>query len=138
MAVLCCGVPKFKPHDAETKNVGVMDGSRKWRVQNALSSTTKGGKARQSWGHPGRVYTYSIANFRGLSDKTGNKAKQIMKQARAARLNAPNMRSRSHLLTAKRISSVHSNRVFSGMLGGRVHDHMRVITADAGTGFLSQ
>lgn len=44
-------------------------------------------------------YTYNIANFRGLNDKTGNKAKQITKQAKAARLHAPNKSNRSHLLT---------------------------------------
>ena len=44
-------------------------------------------------------YTYSIANFRGLNDKTGNKAKQITKHAKAARLHAPKMSNRSHRLT---------------------------------------
>src|SRR6266536_5558968 len=44
--------------------------------------------------------TYRMANFRGFSDKTGNRAKQITKHANAARLQPPNMSSRSHLLTA--------------------------------------
>lgn len=43
-----------------------------------------------------------MANFRGLRDRTGNKAKQMMKQARAARLQPPNTRRRSHLLTVDR------------------------------------
>ena len=43
--------------------------------------------------------TYSIANLRGFNDKTGNKKKQITKQAKAPRLQAANTRSRSHLLT---------------------------------------
>jgi hypothetical protein len=43
--------------------------------------------------------THKIANFRGFSDKTGKSAKQMMKQARAARLQPPKTRRRSHLLT---------------------------------------
>ncbi len=49
--------------------------------------------------------THRITNFRGLSvvTKTGNKAKQITKQTRAARLHAAKMSSLSHLLTIEAI-----------------------------------
>jgi hypothetical protein len=40
-----------------------------------------------------------MANLRGLMARTGNKVKQITKQAAAARLNAAKISSRSHLLT---------------------------------------
>jgi len=43
--------------------------------------------------------TYKMANLRGLSDKTGNKAKQMTKQANAATLKTPKTRRRSHRLT---------------------------------------
>lgn len=43
--------------------------------------------------------TYRITNFLGLSDSTGNRKKQITKQARAPRLQAANTSMRSHLLT---------------------------------------
>jgi hypothetical protein len=43
--------------------------------------------------------TYKMANFRGLMAKTGSKAKQMTKHARAAMLQAPKTRRRSHLLT---------------------------------------
>lgn len=46
--------------------------------------------------------TYKIANFRGLMANTGSNAKQMTKQARAAKLQAPNTRRRSHLLTIDR------------------------------------
>lgn len=46
-----------------------------------------------------RACTYSIANLRGFSDKTGNRKKQITKQAKAPRLQAAKTRSRSHRLT---------------------------------------
>lgn len=59
----------------------------------------RGGLAHIKQGTRSVGYTYSIANFRGCSDKTGNKAKQITKHAKAARLHAPNMSNRSHLLT---------------------------------------
>lgn len=60
--------------------------------------------------HPGRVWrverktgggrdTYKMANLRGLSDKTGNKAKQMTKQANAAMLKTPKTRRRSQRLT---------------------------------------
>ena len=60
-----------------------------------------------SWGRVWRVAskregsgnTYKMANLRGLSDKTGNKAKQMTKQANAATLKAPKTRRRSHRLT---------------------------------------
>lgn len=41
-----------------------------------------------------------MANLRGFSERTGNKAKQITKQATAARLQPPKISSRSHLLTS--------------------------------------
>ena len=44
--------------------------------------------------------TYRMANFLGVTMRTGNKAKQMTKQAKAARLQAPNTSSRSHLLTS--------------------------------------
>ncbi|KAI9814421.1 MAG: hypothetical protein M1827_003277 [Pycnora praestabilis] len=40
-----------------------------------------------------------MANFRGLSERTGKRAKQMTKQANAPTLHAPNTRSLSHLLT---------------------------------------
>lgn len=48
-------------------------------------------------------YTNRIANFRGFSDRTGKRKKQITKQANAAALHAPKTRSRSHLLTTIRV-----------------------------------
>lgn len=45
--------------------------------------------------------TYRITNLRGRRDNTGNKAKQMTKQARAPRLQAPKMSKRSHRLTGK-------------------------------------
>ena len=50
----------------------------------------------------GGGHTYKMANFRGFNDKTGNRTKQITKQAKAARLQAPKMSSRSHRLTVAR------------------------------------
>ena len=56
------------------------------------------------WGGEGlrnmEFLTYKMANFLGVTMRTGNKAKQMTKQAKAARLQAPNTSSRSHLLTA--------------------------------------
>jgi len=43
--------------------------------------------------------TYRIANLRGLRERTGNSAKQITKQANAAKLQPPNTSILSHLLT---------------------------------------
>ena len=43
-----------------------------------------------------------MANFRGLRDRTGNRKKQMTKQARAARLQPPKTSRRSHLLTVDR------------------------------------
>jgi hypothetical protein len=45
--------------------------------------------------------THKMANLRGLSDKTGNKKKQIMKQTAAPKLHAPKMSIRSHRLTIR-------------------------------------
>ena len=47
-------------------------------------------------------HTYKIANFLGTGHRIGNKAKQRTKQAKAARLHAPKMSSRSHRLTNAR------------------------------------
>jgi len=47
-------------------------------------------------------WTYSTANFRGLNESTGNKKKQMTKQAAAPKLQAENARMRSHRLTAKK------------------------------------
>ena len=50
--------------------------------------------------------TYNMANLRGFNDSTGNKAKQMTKHAKAARLQAPNTSSRSHRLTMMPVSAV--------------------------------
>lgn len=47
----------------------------------------------------GNMRTYRMTNFRGFSDRTGNRAKQMTKQARAPRLQAVKMSNRSHRLT---------------------------------------
>ena len=47
----------------------------------------------------GGASTYSMANLRGFTDKTGNRKKQITKQAKAPRLQAAKTSSRSHRLT---------------------------------------
>src|ERR1700722_5010306 len=49
--------------------------------------------------------TYKMANFLGVTMRTGSKAKQMTKQAKAAKLQAPNTSSRSHLLTASACQS---------------------------------
>lgn len=63
----------------------------------------------KSTAHPSHVHcdregrkrrTYKITNFLGLSDSTGKRKKQITKQTRAPRLQAPKTNIRSHLLTA--------------------------------------
>lgn len=48
--------------------------------------------------------THSMTNLRGLSERTGKRVKHMTKQARAARLQAPKINKRSHLLTATRVS----------------------------------
>lgn len=48
-----------------------------------------------------RLETYRITNLRGRNDSTGNRAKQMTKQASAPKLQAPNMSKRSHRLTRK-------------------------------------
>ena len=78
------------------------------RVHAPLSSREEnkegGGNKREGEskedGDWGQRYTNNIANFRDCTSKTGNKAKQITKQAKAARLHPPKMSSRSHRLTA--------------------------------------
>ena len=44
-------------------------------------------------------YTDKMANFRGTGHNNGNKAKHRTKQAKAARLHAPKINSRSQRLT---------------------------------------
>ena len=78
--------------------------------------------------------TNSIANFRGTGHRIGNKAKQRTKQAKAAALQAPNTRSRSHLLTNARrqcqYRSALNRRQVEEKKDGRLHDLMHVtITA---------
>lgn len=48
--------------------------------------------------------TYRITNLRGFSERTGKRVKQMTKQARAARLQAPKISRRSQRLTAKEVS----------------------------------
>jgi len=48
--------------------------------------------------------TYRIANLRGFRERTGNNAKQITKQASAAKLQPPNTSILSHLLTVVFVS----------------------------------
>ncbi len=66
--------------------------------RNGVQPQPKKGKGRN---------TYRIANFRGLSESTGNSAKQITKHAKAARLHPPKIRSRSHRLTVEAVVSAH-------------------------------
>jgi len=47
----------------------------------------------------GKVDPYRITNFRGLVIRTGQRAKQSTKQARAPRLQAPKISKRSQRLT---------------------------------------
>ena len=85
-------LPKLEPHDAlEHADGGVRGGevARNTALLNAWTSE------REQAG-----CTYSMANFRGLVANTGKRVKQITKHAAAARLNAPKISSRSHLLTA--------------------------------------
>lgn len=42
-----------------------------------------------------------MTNFDGFSDRTGKRKKQITKQARAPKLQAPNIINRSHLFTVE-------------------------------------
>jgi hypothetical protein len=61
-----------------------------------MSERALGGMVFGIW----NFLTYKMANFLGVTMRTGNKAKQMTKQANAAKLQAPNTSSRSHLLTA--------------------------------------
>lgn len=90
-----------------------------------------------------RACTHRMANLRGFSDKTGNRKKQITKQAKAPRLQAAKTRSRSHRLTISHQQLACQNgssigrsayaslgtRGVEGRKGGSgwVHDAMRVI-----------
>lgn len=49
--------------------------------------------------HKENMRTHRMTNFDGLSVKTGKRKKQMTKQARAPKLQAPNIIKRSHLLT---------------------------------------
>lgn len=63
--------------------------------------------------------THRIANLRGLRDRTGNNAKQITKQASAARLQPPKISRRSHRLTiesARSVSVADVHRILVGAL----------------------
>jgi hypothetical protein len=64
-------------------------------ASNVVSERALGG-----WSPEMEFLAYKMANFLGVTMRTGNKAKQMTKQAKAARLQAPNTSSRSHLLTA--------------------------------------
>ena len=57
-------------------------------------------QSRQTLSMPGRGGTYSMANLRGIVGRRPSKKKQIMKHAKAARLQAPKTSRRSHRLTA--------------------------------------
>ena len=76
-----------------------------------------------------------MANFRGTGHRIGKSAKQRMKHAAAATLQAPKTRSRSHRLTDTRIryvsrrSPLEGRRVEGGYAPAeRLHDLMHVIT----------
>lgn len=75
-------------------------GQRETREKVARASRQYFGASKPNKREGGSGYTYKMANLRGLSDRTGNKAKQMTKQARAAMLKAPKTSSRSHRLTA--------------------------------------
>ena len=86
-----------------------------------------------------------MANFLGLVANNGNSVKQITKHAAAARLNAPKINSRSHLLTTVLKASVSifaaaSQRLFSQLeLNGWVHEPNACDdNGCAGTGSISQ
>lgn len=75
-----------------------------------IQSTWNGRQGRRS-NHPtcaketkGELITYKITNFLGRKDRTGKRKKQITKQARAPKLQAPKINIRSHLLTTVRRS----------------------------------
>lgn len=80
-----------------------MRGEDQPRVGRGWCGEAEGGM-RKGEGRGGRN-TYNTTNLRGLSVKTGNRAKQITKHARAPRLQAPNMRRRSHRLTVTHLVS---------------------------------
>jgi hypothetical protein len=68
---------------------------------NVVSERALGGDGRRNI----EFLTYKMANFLGVTMRTGSKAKQMTKQAKAAKLQAPNTSSRSHLLTASACQS---------------------------------
>ncbi len=47
-------------------------------------------------------WTYRITNLRGRRESTGKRAKQMTKQTKAPRLQAPKMSNRSHRLTIRK------------------------------------
>ena len=77
---------------------GVQDPAerRHWTAGHAIEDSR--GKVREA--------TYRMTNLVGRKESTGNKAKQMTKHARAARLQAPKTSMRSHRLTVRRVSYV--------------------------------
>ena len=51
----------------------------------------------------GKAFTHNMANFLGLIERIGNSAKQITKQARAAKLQPPKMIILSHVDSTSRV-----------------------------------
>ena len=93
-------LPKLEPHDdLERPDGGVHSwgGARNYALLDLFDSQAS---EEEEAGH-----TYSMANFRGSSANTGSSVKQITKHAAAARLNAPKISSRSHLLTELQMAS---------------------------------
>ena len=86
--------PCFKPH------LGYEEQKLKDDVEFKNDYATGRGNIHDNLfaGHKGKL-TYKMANFLGFNVSTGNKAKQIIKHARAARLQPPKTSNRSHLLT---------------------------------------
>ena len=78
---------------------GLPDWEGEWQpVISVREATTDWPKGPRD-GRVVEVATHSMTNLRGRSDSTGNRVKHMTKQARAARLQAPKISKRSHLLT---------------------------------------
>lgn len=73
-------------------------------------------------------YTYKMANFRGVANRIGNKAKHRIKQMAAAKLHAPKTSSRSHRLTNVHEGISVKDDATETEEDGKVHDLMRVTT----------
>lgn len=69
-----------------------------------LTTTNEGGRSVKN--RTQENSTYKTTNLRGRVANIGNRVKQMAKQARAAKLQAPKTNSRSHLLTASHVSLV--------------------------------